>query len=116
MSWLSLVAQNDKGGGLIGGPFDPLLLMLVIGTLFYFLMIRPEQRRRKETDRMLENLKKNDEVLTTGGIYGTVVNVAKGNDVVTIRVDDGDNTRLRILRSAILRVIGTEGEEKKEAS
>jgi preprotein translocase subunit YajC len=49
---------------------------------------------------MLENLKKNDRVITVGGIYGVVVNVAKGSEDITIRVDDGNNTRLRVVRSA----------------
>lgn len=109
--------QNGGGGGFFGGPFDPLMLMLIIGTLFYFLLIRPERRKRQETDRMLENLKKNDRVVTIGGIVGVVVNVAKGAEDVTIRVDEGNNTRLTVLRSAISRVIGTEeGEKKKEAT
>lgn len=118
----SLLAQNEGagkggGGGLLGGPMDPLILMLVIGTMFYFLLIRPERRKRREADRMLDSLKKNDKVVTIGGIHGVVVNVAKGSEDVTIRVDDSNNTRLRILRSAISRVIGTEGsEEKKEAT
>jgi preprotein translocase subunit YajC len=123
MSWIEptlplLLAQNEGGGGgLVGGPFDPLVLMVLIGTMFYFLLIRPERRKRKEADQMLEGLKKNDKVVTIGGIYGVVVNVAKGSEDVTIRVDDGNNTRLRILRSAISRVVGTEGsDEKKEAS
>jgi preprotein translocase subunit YajC len=115
-----LLAQKDGGGGGGGGflgGFDPLVMMLVIGVLFYFLMIRPERRKRQDTDRMLESLKKNDRVVTIGGIHGVVVNVAKGSEDVTIRVDDNNNTRLRILRSAVSRVVGTEdGEDKKEAS
>jgi preprotein translocase subunit YajC len=124
MTWVAptlapLLAQKEGGGGGGGflGGFDPLVMMLVIGILFYFLMIRPERRKRQETDRMLETLKKNDRVVTIGGIHGVVVNVAKGSEDVTIRVDDNNNTRLRILRSAVSRVSGTEeGEEKKEAS
>jgi preprotein translocase subunit YajC len=111
----SLIAQNEGGGGGFLGGFDPLVMMVVIGILFYFLMIRPERRKRQETDRMLESLKKNDRVVTIGGIFGVVVNVAK--DEVTIRVDENNNTRLRILRSAISRVSGAdEGEEKKDTS
>jgi preprotein translocase subunit YajC len=108
-----IFAQQNDGGGFLGGAYDPFVLMIVIGTLFYLLMIRPERQKRREMDRMLENLKKNDKVVTTAGIYGVVVNVAKGSEDVTIRVDDGNNTRLRILRSAVLRIVGTEdGDEK----
>ena len=114
-----LLAQGEgkAGGGFFGGPMDPIILMGVIGIMFYFLLIRPERRKRQEMDRMLDGLKKNDKVITIGGIYGVVVNASKGADDVTIRVDDGNNTRVRVLRSAINRVVGTEDSaEKKEVT
>ena len=77
------------------------------------LMVRPDQQKRKEHEKRLSTLKKNDEIVTTGGIVGTVVNANPGSPYVTVRVDENTNTRLRILRSAILQVGGIEeGSEK----
>lgn len=119
---LLLLAQEqpaDAPGG--GGPFEMLLApwfpFIVIGVLFYFLLIRPERRKRADMTRMLDNLKKNDRVVTIGGIYGVVINAAKGAEDVTVRIDDSTNTRVRVLRSAISRVVtADEGEEKKGTS
>ena len=105
----ALLAQGDGGGG--GGrsfPFDMLLPFVAIFFLFYFLMIRPERRKRAEMSVMLENLKKNDRVVTIGGIHGVVVNVQKGSNDVTIRVDESRDTKLRVSRSAISRVLSDE--------
>ncbi len=78
---------------------------LMIAVLFYLLMMRPERRRRAELAEMLGNLKKNDRVVTIGGIFGTVVMASKDSDEVTLRVDENTNTKLRLQRSAIARVI-----------
>jgi preprotein translocase subunit YajC len=99
-SWHSLV--------LLGGIF----------VIFYFLLIRPQQKKQKEAERrkqeMLENLARNDHVMTIGGIHGVVTNV--GEDEITIRIDDKTDARVRVTRDAISRVVGEEGEEKEEES
>ena len=83
----------------------------------YFLLFNPERKRRAETQRMLDELKKNDRIVTIGGIYGTVVTAAKDSEEVTIRVDENSNTKLRVLRSAISRVITDESTaDKKETA
>jgi len=74
--------------------FAPIILMIVI---FYFLLLRPQQKKQKEHQGMLGSLKKNDDVVTTGGIHGTIVNVKE--NTFTVRVDD--NVKLEILKSAI---------------
>lgn len=92
-------------GGLLNTLFaNPLIPFLLIGLVFYLLLMRPEQKRKKEMEQLLSNLKKNDRVVTIGGICGTVVNVSSGSNYVTLRVDDSNNTRVRVLRSAISRV------------
>ncbi len=110
---LAQVAQGDApaapGSGL------PQLLanvfpFLMIAVLFYLLMIRPERRKRAELAGMLQNLKKNDRVVTIGGIYGTVVMTSKDSDEVTIKVDENTNTKLRLQRSAIARVLTVESD------
>ena len=72
----------------------PLILMFVI---FYFLLIRPQQKKQKDHVKMVSELKKNDEVITSGGIHGTIVNVKEKTYI--LRIDD--NARIEILKSAI---------------
>ncbi|NQT89649.1 MAG: preprotein translocase subunit YajC [Candidatus Omnitrophica bacterium] len=74
--------------------FMPLILMFAI---FYFLLIRPQQKKQKDHNAMVSQLKKNDEVITTGGIHGTVVNVKPTTFVV--RVDD--NVKIEVSRTAV---------------
>jgi preprotein translocase subunit YajC len=114
-----LLAQNGEGdpaGGLLQNLLaTPIFPFIVIGVLFYFLLIRPDRRKRAQLSEMLDNLKKNDHVVTVGGIHGVVVNASPGSEDVTIRVDEGSNTKLRIQRSAISRVASDEDDEKKES-
>jgi preprotein translocase subunit YajC len=74
----------------------PVLLMFVI---FYFLMIRPQQKQQKAHQAFLKALDKNQEVVTSGGIHGTVVQVKE--DTVSLKV--ADNVRLEVDKSAIAR-------------
>jgi preprotein translocase subunit YajC len=102
-----LLAQGDPGGGQapLTGLLGPLFPFLMIAVLFYLLMIRPERRKRAELAEMLRNLKKNDRVVTIGGIFGTVLTAGKDSDEVTLKVDESTNTKLRMQRNAIARVL-----------
>ena len=105
-----LLAEGDKAVP-PSGPSSMLISLspfILIAVLFYLLMIRPERRKRAELTAMLNNLKKNDRVVTIGGIYGTVVNVQKDLDEVTIKVDENTNTKLRMQRAAIARVLASD--------
>ena len=75
--------------------FLPLVLMFVI---FYFLLIRPQQKRQREHTEMVKNLKKGDRVVTSGGMIGTVHTLQ--DDYVVLKVGDQD-TKLEVLRSAV---------------
>lgn len=94
------------------GTLIPLILMFVV---FYFLLIRPQQKRQKERMTMLNALKKGDKVITIGGIHGTIVDLTE--DRVTLKVSD--NTRLVFERSSVNSVVtdedaSAEKEEKKK--
>jgi preprotein translocase subunit YajC len=102
-----LLAEQAKTSPSLFVTLIPMVLMFAAA---YFILMRPERRRRSEHETMLGNLKKNDRVLFGGGIYGTVVNVQKGTNDVTIRVDDSSNTRLRVVRQAITRIVTGEEE------
>src|SRR5918911_3863339 len=77
--------------------FLPLILVFVI---FYFLLIRPQQKKAKEHQEVVGKLKKNDEVMTSGGIYGKVVALA--DNVVTLEV--APNVRIRVNRPNISEI------------
>jgi preprotein translocase subunit YajC len=82
-----------------------LLPFVAIAVLFYLMLVRPDRRKR---DELLKSLKKNDRVVTIGGIFGTVVNVQKDAEDVTLRIDDGNNIRVRVLRTAIARIVASD--------
>jgi preprotein translocase subunit YajC len=105
--WPLLVAQGAGAGG--GGIFESLfgsmmLPLLATMVLMYFLLMRPEQKKRKEMEQLLANIKKNDHVVTIGGICGTVVAASPDSKVVTVRIDDSTGTKVRVLRSAISQI------------
>ena len=105
-----LAQQGAAGGAPVGGASNPFALMpliIGIGMLFYFMVLRPETQRRKDQEKMHSELKKNDRIVTIGGIHGTVVNVAPDSDEVTIKVDESTNTRIRVLRTAVQTVVNT---------
>ncbi|MCL2209344.1 MAG: preprotein translocase subunit YajC [Treponema sp.] len=103
-------AESAGAGGLLGSlvPFA-----LIIG-IFYFLIIRPQSKKRKETEKMLASIKKGDKIVTIGGVYGTVQNVK--DTTVIIKVDD--NVKIEFLRSAISNILSSKEEkiEEKEKS
>jgi preprotein translocase subunit YajC len=79
--------------------FLPLVLIFVV---FYFFMIRPQQKRESERKKMIEAVKKGERVVTIGGIHGTVAQVDEAS--VLIEIDKGSSTKIRIDKSAIARV------------
>lgn len=86
--------------------FGPLIFIFAI---FYFMIIRPQQKREKDRRTMLANLKEGDEVVTIGGIFGKILNLK--DDVVTL--DVGDKIKIKVTRSAIGNVVKkSENEEK----
>ncbi len=89
-------AEGSGPMGAIAG-FAPLIIIFGI---FYFLMIRPQQRRQKETELMQNDLRKGDKVVTTGGIYGLVESV--GAKTVTIKV--AENTKVKFGKTYISQV------------
>ena len=110
-----LFAQGDGGQAPMGGWVSMLTIWVPIGFLFYFLLIRPQRREQAKRQAMLSAVKKNDRVITTGGIYGVVTNVHREADEVTIKVDETTNTKLRLTLGSISRVLG-DGASADDAS
>ena len=91
-------------------PLMSLMPIALIFVIFYFLLIRPQKKNQQNHAKMLESLAKNDEVVTSGGIYGTIVNMQ--NDVITLRIDD--NTRMKVQKSSISKLKKDKPEEKAQ--
>jgi preprotein translocase subunit YajC len=95
------------GGGQEGGQQNPMsffIFMAVLFAVFYFILIRPQQKRQKDHRRLLENLKKGDKVVTTGGLQGTVVSLS--DTVVTVEI--ADKVKVKVGRSYIAGLIKSE--------
>jgi preprotein translocase subunit YajC len=93
-------------------PFTSMLMpLLLCAVVFYFLVLGPERKQRKKRDEMLKKLGKGDKVMTTGGLYASVVLVQ--DDVVTLQIAEG--VRARFSRSAIQTVIVDEADAKAAA-
>ena len=86
--------------------FIPLILIFVI---FYFFLIRPQQKRVKEHKSMVEALKRGDEIITSGGIIGTIDKVMEDDRII---VDIGDNVKVQIIRSTITSLLKKEEVKK----
>lgn len=99
-------AQQPGGG---------MQFFLVMGLLFvgmYFLMIAPQRKKQKEHARLVSNLKSGDEILTIGGIYGTVTNLK--NDRVVVKV--ADNTKIEVNRNSIQSVLASSEKDSAKES
>jgi preprotein translocase subunit YajC len=100
-----LVLAADPGGG--GSLLQFLLLFAPLFVIWYFLVIRPQQQQRRKTREMLANLKTGDRVVTSGGIYGTIVSFRNG--IVQLQV--ANQVKLDVARSAITGLVTDETEE-----
>ena len=114
-----LVAQADPANAAepvnapaLGSFLVPILAAIV---LYYFLIIRPERRKQSAHKSQIESLKKNDRVVTIGGLYGVVMSVQRDADEVTLKVDEATNTKIRVTFGAIARVVGNEPSGEKTA-
>jgi preprotein translocase subunit YajC len=100
----------DGAAGKAGdvNPMLQFLPMIVIFAFFYFILMRPQQKEARKRQELLSSLKKNDKVVTAGGLIGTVADISPDGQRVTLKVDD--NTRIKFLRSSIQSIY----EEKSE--
>jgi preprotein translocase subunit YajC len=107
---LLMGAPPQQGGGAAGGSGNLLFTLLpfvLIFAIFYFLVIRPQAKRQRETVKMLDSLKQGDRVVTSGGLFGTVAGVK--DNVVVLKV--ADQVRVEVAKSAITAVV----EKSREA-
>jgi preprotein translocase subunit YajC len=109
---LLMAAPSGDGSG--GGGFLGLLPIVAIFAVFYFLIIRPQNKKQKETQRMLADLKKGDRVVTIGGVHGTIQSIKESS--VILKVDE--NCKIEFSRSAVasIEAVGKGEKDKAEST
>jgi preprotein translocase subunit YajC len=105
------MGPSPAGGGNGGGIMSVLPLMIGMFAIMYFLIIRPQQKQRKDREALLAAVKKGDRVVTSSGIYGTVVGLSE--HTVTLKV--AEQVKLEFERSAIGRIVPAAGEKESSS-
>jgi preprotein translocase subunit YajC len=100
-------AKGSSGGGPTGGSTSMLIFIVGIFVIMYFIMFREPKKRQRQQQQMIQSLKKNDKVRTIGGIIGVVVDVK--DDEVTLKIDESNNTKIKVAASAIGKNLSNEG-------
>jgi preprotein translocase subunit YajC len=102
-----LMAQPNQGEG--PGLMSNIILFGSIILIFYFMIIRPQQKRAKERQKLIESMKKGDKVITSGGMYGTIA----GLDEKTVLLEIADKIKVKLDRSAIATIVSESAPEIK---
>jgi len=110
MTVMRFLIEGDSGAG--GEIWTWVIMLGALAFIFYFLMLRPQKKERQRHQRMIESLRKNDKIVTMGGIHGTVVSVKE--NIVVMRIDDNSDVKLSINRSSIGVVVAPDDEEDFE--
>jgi len=103
VEWVYAQSQGTAptGGGGFLSQINMLLPFIAMFAIFYFLLIRPQQRKQRDHRQLLQHLKRGDRVVTSGGIYGTITKIR--NDVAHIEI--ADQVRIRVTKSSIADVV-----------
>ncbi len=115
---MSLLAEQDAAPAAQPSPLmqqllNPLNLILMSMILFFLLVVRPQRNDMKKMQQKLAALKKNDRVVTSGGIHGVVIQANSGEPTVVVRIDENSGARITINRDAIVKVLTDSEPEKK---
>ena len=112
-----LLFAEDQGGKANpeGAPsWSNFMLPVMLVLIGYFVLFRPMRQQQKQQQSLIAGLRKNDEVLTSAGIYGIVVSIKEKGDEVALKIDDGSPVRLRVSKSSIVRVLNRESVEEED--
>ena len=103
---MTIAMAPPQGGSGSDGLFSTLIMFMLIIGIFYFMILRPQQKRQKERQKLLEALKKGDKIVTAGGMYGVIA----GIDEKTVLVQVADNVKIKFERGSIGSIV-KEGEQ-----
>jgi preprotein translocase subunit YajC len=107
---IQILAQSSDGTSSGGSLLSLLFPLVLLGGVFYFLLLRPNRTRQRQQTSLLESLKVGDEVMTAGGIFGTLKDIDEEDDTVTVEI--APRTEVRMLRRAIAQRVVDEPEEE----
>lgn len=94
-----MAPQQGEGAG--GGMISTVIMFALIIFIFYFMIIRPQSKRQKERQKMLEAMKKGDKIVTSGGLHGKII----GMEDKTVLVEIADNVKVKVEKSAVSAII-----------
>ncbi len=104
-TWIgSLLAQCESQAEGGGSPWSGIWMIALIFVIFYFLLIRPQQKKQKEHKKLLDSITKGDRAVTSGGLYGTVVGVKE--NIVVLKI--AEDVKIEVAKSAITHVVAKE--------
>ncbi|HXN36267.1 MAG TPA: preprotein translocase subunit YajC [Opitutaceae bacterium] len=107
-----MIAQTAAPAAPAGFPISMFAEMALIFGAFYFLLIAPQKKKQKEHEKLVATLQSGDEIVTTGGIFGTITNVKDDRFVVRV----SDNAKIEIGKGFVQTVLKKQGAEEKKAS
>jgi preprotein translocase subunit YajC len=107
---IQILAQSSDGTSSGGSLLSLLFPLVLLGGVFYFLLLRPNRTRQRQQQSLLDSLQVGDEVMTAGGIFGTLKDIDEEDDTVTVEIAPGTNVRM--LRRAISQRLVEETEEE----
>ena len=109
-----LILAQDSGAGADAeapGLFSFLPLLFGIVCIYYLTMVVPERKKKVEEASLMRALKKNDRVVTIGGIHGIVASIGEADEPITLKIDEGGNARMKVNRSAIAKIVDPKNTE-----
>jgi preprotein translocase subunit YajC len=109
---IKMIAQTAAPAAPAGFPISMFAEMALIFGAFYFLLIAPQKKKQKEHDKLVATLQSGDEIVTTGGIFGTITNVKDDRFVVRV----SDNAKIEIGKGFVQSITKKQGTEEKKAS
>jgi preprotein translocase subunit YajC len=109
LSFLAAASSQQGGGGL-----SLIFLLVLMGVFFYFFLMRPQRQQRARQQQLLNALEVGDEVLTAGGMYGTIAEIDEEDDTILVEVAPG--TRIRMVRRAVTQRLTVDEDEDGDDS
>ncbi len=101
--YAAIFLMGQPAGGGQGGGFLSFLPFILIMAIIYFLMIRPQVRKQKQKQQMIQGLRKGDRILTAGGVYGTIEGIQEKDETITVKI--ADSVKVQMTKGSVSSVV-----------